>query len=59
MKPTDADLIDRLNALDEREREALLEFLGCRGNMASQRENMLDLLEMSLFLHRTEPPRRN
>ncbi|MCP5038017.1 MAG: hypothetical protein GY945_10500 [Rhodobacteraceae bacterium] len=51
MKPTDADLIEKLNALPEQDRADFLEFLG--GNQVKGQEGtqLLDLLEASLSLH--------
>ena len=50
MKSVDADLIDKLNSLPEEERDALLEFLGARGEASKQRTQ--DMLEASAWMHR-------
>ncbi len=52
MKSADADLIDRLNALPEAERKALLEFLGAGGAGAEAPDaHTRDRLEASAWLH--------
>ena len=50
MKSADADLIDKLNALPEQERDALLEFLGASGEASSRRAQ--DMLEASAWMYR-------
>jgi len=51
MKSADADLIDKLNALPEAERAALLEFLGAEREAA--KHALQDRLEASAWLHRS------
>ncbi len=51
MKPTDADLIEALNALPEVKRAALLEFLGVGRNEEAREPGPSDRLALSAWLH--------
>ena len=56
MKSSDADLIEKLNALPERDRADLLTFLLGTSAAAPDGESLQDILKASLSLHKKPEP---
>ena len=56
MKFSDADLIEKLNALPDDERANLLEFLSDSGAGQENQVNLANRLEASIELHRKFAP---
>lgn len=52
MKPSDTDLIEKLNALPDEDRADLLEFLGHSHANGAERASLKGRLEASVEVHR-------
>lgn len=52
MQNRDADLLEKLNGLSDRDREALIDFMGLSDSARSGAAHLLDLFRASMLLHR-------
>lgn len=52
MRNRDADLVEKLNDLSDRDREALIDFMGLSEGARDRAGHLMDRLHASMLLHR-------